>query len=86
MPRLRADGPNQVWGWDITDLPNSVRGLWFYLYLVIGVWSRKAVAWDGAEREDPKFAADLVSRACLRERISRRHRPPLILQPTTATS
>jgi transposase InsO family protein len=46
---------------------------------VIDVWSRKVVAWDVAEREDPAIAADVVSRACLRERISRRRKQPLIL-------
>ncbi|HYP04048.1 MAG TPA: IS3 family transposase [Cyanobium sp.] len=79
VPRLEAKGPNQVWSWDITYLPTSVRGVWLYLYLVIDVWSRKAVAWDVAEREDSQIAADLVSRACLRERISRRRHQPLIL-------
>jgi len=79
VPSLRASGPNQVWSWDITYLPTTVRGIWLYLYLVIDVWSRKVVAWDVAEREDPAIAADLVSRACLRERISRRRQQPLIL-------
>jgi len=78
-PRLRADGPNQLWSWDITYLPTSVRGVWLYLYLVVDVWSRKIVAWDVAEREDAQIAADLVSRACLRERISRPRPQPLIL-------
>jgi putative transposase len=68
-----------VWSWDITYLPTTVRGIWLYLYLVIDVWSRKVVAWDVAEREDPAIAADLVSRACLRERISRGRSLPLIL-------
>jgi hypothetical protein len=39
VPRLRAAGPNQVWIWDITYLPTTVRGVWLYLYLVIDVWS-----------------------------------------------
>jgi transposase InsO family protein len=56
-----------------------VRGVWLYLYLVIDVWSRKIVAWDVAEREDSQIAADLVSRACLRERVSKGRRQPLIL-------
>ena len=77
VPRLRADGPNQVWSWDITYLPTTVRGVWLYLYLVIDIWSRKVVAWDVAEREDSAIAADLVSRACLRERISKGRRQPL---------
>ena len=79
VPRLRAAGANQVWSWDITYLPTTVRGIWLYLYLVIDVWSRKVVAWDVAEREDPAIAADLVSRACLRERISKSRKQPLIL-------
>jgi len=56
-----------------------VRGIWLYLYLVIDVWSRKVVAWDVDEREDPTVAADLVSRACLRELISKGRKQPLIL-------
>ncbi|MCT0215962.1 IS3 family transposase, partial [Synechococcus sp. CS-1330] len=79
VPQLRAAGPNQVWSWDITYLPTNVRGVWLYLYLVIDVWSRKVVVWDVAEREDSAIAADLVSRACLRERISKSRKQPLIL-------
>jgi len=44
VPRLRADGPNQVWSWDISYLPTSVKGIWLYLYLVVDIWSRKVVA------------------------------------------
>jgi transposase InsO family protein len=50
-----------VWSWDITYLPTIVRGVWLYLFLVDDVWSRKVVAWDVAEREDPTIAADLVA-------------------------
>jgi putative transposase len=71
VPRLRADGPNHVWSWDISFLPTTVRGVWLYLYLVVDVWSRKLVAWDVAEVELADFAADLVKRACLRERYRR---------------
>lgn len=53
MPRLRAPGPNQVWSWDITCLPTTVRGVWQYLSLVIDSWSRNDVAWDVADRENP---------------------------------
>ncbi len=79
VPRLEARGPNEVWSWDITYVPTSVRGVWLYLYLVIDVWSRKVVAWDVADREEAQIAADLVSRACLRERISKGRPQPLIL-------
>jgi putative transposase len=79
VPRLEAIGPNEEWSWDITYLPISVRGVWPYLYLLIDVWSRKVVAWNGVEREEAQIAADLVSRACLRERIGRGRPRPLIL-------
>jgi transposase InsO family protein len=46
---------------------------------VVDVWSGKIVAWDVAEREDAQIAAELVSRACLQERISRPRPQPLIL-------
>jgi transposase InsO family protein len=68
VPMLRAVALNHLWSWDITYLPTTVRGIWLYLYLVLDVWSRKVVAWDVAENEDPFIAADLVSRACPRER------------------
>lgn len=87
VPRLRADRPNQVWSWDISFLPTTVRGVWLYLYLVVDVWSRKVVAWDVAEAESAQIAADLVQRACLKERYHRPsgfgsrqcQQPPLIL-------
>ncbi len=59
--------------------PNHRAGIWLYLYLAIDVWGRKVVAWDVDEREDLANAADLVSRACLRERISKTRKQPLIL-------
>jgi putative transposase len=87
VPRLMADRPNAVWSWDITYLPTTVRGVWLYLYLVVDVWSRKVVAWDVAEAESAEIAADLVQRACLKERYRRPRgfsanqcpQPPLIL-------
>ena len=79
VPRRRADGPNQLWSWDITYLPTSVRGVWLYLYLVVDVWSRKIVAWDVQDCEDATLAADLISRACIRERISKQRQRRLIL-------
>jgi hypothetical protein len=58
-------------GPEITYQPTNVRGVWSYLYLVINVWSRILVAWDGVDREDPAVATALVSLACLMERISK---------------
>jgi transposase InsO family protein len=65
--RHRASGPNQIWSWDITYLPSLVRGLFFYLYVVLDVFSRKVVAWEVCEREAGEEAALLIERACWRE-------------------
>jgi putative transposase len=60
----RATGPNQVWSWDITYLPTLVRGCYFYLYLVMDVWSRRIVGWTIADHENASVAANLVRRIC----------------------
>jgi len=57
-----ATGPNQVWSWDITWLPAVVRGRYFYLYLVMDVWSRRIVGWTVEERETSELGAALVTR------------------------
>lgn len=72
-----AYGPNEVWSWDVTYLPSQVRGMFFYLYAVIDLFSRKLVAWEVHAREGGDEAAALMERACWRE-----HRPynrPLVL-------
>ena len=52
-----ANGPNQVWSWDITFLPTAVRGVFLYLYMIVDLDSRKIVAWQVHERET-RFAQD----------------------------
>ena len=61
----RAEGPCQVWSWDITWLPTVVRGRYLYLYFVMDVWSRRIVGWDLCEREATDLAASLIQRTCL---------------------
>jgi len=67
---LLATGPNQVWSWDITYLKSPVRGLFFYLYLMLDVWSRKIVGWEVHETETSEEAAWLMIKACYQEGIS----------------
>ena len=59
-----AAGPNQVWSWDITLLPTTVRGRFFYLYLVMDVWSRRIIGWTVDEYESAATAAALAARLC----------------------
>jgi putative transposase len=59
-----AKGPNQVWAWDITFLPTTVRGRFLKLYVIIDVWSRMIVGAEVHEHEDDALAAKLVERCC----------------------
>jgi len=69
--QLIANGPNQLWSWDITYLPTTVRGRFFYLYMVMDLYSRKAVACQVYECESGDLAADLITDACIREKITK---------------
>lgn len=61
---LVATGPNQVWSWDITYLPSAVRGMFFYLYLVMDVWSRKIVGWEIHDSESMDLSSQMIERIC----------------------
>jgi transposase InsO family protein len=66
-PSHCAQRPCAVWTWDITWLPGPVRGQFFYLYLILDLYSRKIVGWEIHERETAELAAQLVRRAVLAE-------------------
>ncbi|OED45126.1 integrase [Chromatiales bacterium (ex Bugula neritina AB1)] len=68
---LTATGPNQIYSWDITYLPTAVKGVFFYLYLVMDIYSRKIVGWQIHEEEGSALAADLMIDICRREAIGR---------------
>lgn len=71
-------GPNQVWCWDITYLPSGIRGLYFYLYLILDLYSRKIVGWEVQATESGEQAASLLCRTALSEAIQT-WRQPLVL-------
>ena len=64
-----ATGPNQVWCWDITWLPGPAKGVYYHLYLILDLYSRKVVGWEIHEEESSEQAAQLLHRAYLREKI-----------------
>lgn len=64
-----ASAPGQVWCWDVTYLPTRVAGQWFYLYLIVDLYSRKIVGWEVQERESADHAAHLVRRTALSEGV-----------------
>jgi transposase InsO family protein len=65
-----ATGPNQVWTWDITYLPTSIKGIFFYLYMIVDIYSRKIVAWEVHEEQSDEFASLLAKKAYLSENIN----------------
>lgn len=67
----RADGPNQIWSWDITFLKSPIAGQFYRLYLVMDIYSRKIVGWEVHEQESADLAAQLIRKACWAEGIAR---------------
>lgn len=68
-PELLATGPNQVWSWDITKLLGPVKWTYFYLYVIIDIYSRYVVGWMIATKETAALAKTLISETCLRQGI-----------------
>lgn len=66
---LLATAPNQIYTWDITYLPTRVRSLFFYLYLVVDIYSRKIVGWQIYDVEAAGLAADLMIDICHQEGV-----------------
>ncbi len=68
-PELAAHGPNEVWSWDITKLHGPAKWTYFYLYVVLDVFSRKTVGWMLATRESATLAEQLLSATILAENV-----------------
>jgi putative transposase len=60
-PELVATAPNQVWTWDITKLKGPVKWTYFYLYVILDLYSRLAVGWMVAQRESAALAQRLIA-------------------------
>lgn len=70
IPVVRiATRPNQIWSWDITYLRGPARGMFFYLYMVMDIWSRKIVGWAVHEVESADLAANLIREAAATEHV-----------------
>ena len=69
VPRLVARAPKQVWTWDISKIPGPYKRSWFYLYVIIDIYSRFVVGWMMAHRESTELGKRLISDACKREGI-----------------
>ena len=73
-----ASAPGQVWCWDMTYLPAQVMGRWFYLYLILDLYSRKIIGWEVHDLDLADHAAHLVRRTALAEGIAARPAKPVL--------
>lgn len=71
-PVLEATGIHQVLAWDITLVPGPVKGQFYYLYMVMDVWSRRILGVEVHERECAELARDFFDRICRDEGINRK--------------
>jgi putative transposase len=69
-PELVARAPNEVWSWDITKLRGGAKGIWFYLYVVLDIFSRYVVGWMVAASESAELAKHLIEESCGRHAIA----------------
>jgi transposase InsO family protein len=64
-----ATGPAEVWCWDVTFLPAQIQGRWFYLYLILDLYSRKIVGFEVHDTDTAEHAAHLARRTALAEGV-----------------
>jgi transposase InsO family protein len=60
-----------VWSWDITYLKSSIKGLFYYLYLIIDIYSRKIVGWRVERYESQDYSSALIADTALKEGVSK---------------
>jgi putative transposase len=68
-PELLATRPNELWSWDITKLLGPQKWTYFYVYVILDVFSRYVVGWMVAHRESAALAEKLIEETCVRQRI-----------------
>lgn len=71
VPRLEAAAPNQVWTWDITALRGPTKGVKYFLYTIIDIFSRAVVGWGVHDVESAKHARRLIRETCRRHDVDR---------------
>ena len=70
-PELLATAPNQLWSWDITKLLGPAKWTYFYLYVILDVFSRYVTGWMVAMRESAELAKRLIEESCAKQKIQR---------------
>lgn len=68
-PEILAKAPNEVWSWDITKLKGPVKWTYYYLYVILDIYSRYVVGWMVAYRESSALAKKLIAETCAKQAI-----------------
>ncbi len=68
-PELIATGPNEVWSWDITKLLGPKKWVYYYLYVILDIFSRYVVGWLIADSESKELARKLIQQSALKQGI-----------------
>ena len=68
-PELVATGPNQTWSWDVTKLLGPKKWTYFYLYVLLDIFSRYVVGWMVADRENSALAGRLIEETCHKQSV-----------------
>ena len=68
-PELLATQPNQVWSWDITKLKGPIKWTYFYLFVILDIFSRYVVGWMVAQGEGARLAERLIEETCAKQNI-----------------
>lgn len=68
-PELLAERPNELWSWDVSKLKGPAKWSWFYLYVILDVFSRYAVGWTVQERETAQVATALIAQTVEQQQI-----------------
>lgn len=70
-PELLAQTSNEVWSWDITKLKGPAKWTYYYLYVIIDIFSRYVIGWHIAYREESRIARELIYQSLLKQEIGR---------------
>ncbi len=69
-PELLAERPNELWSWDVSKLKGPAKWTWFYLYVILDVFSRYIVGWTVQYRENGQLARALIEQATEQQQIT----------------
>ena len=69
-PELLAERPNELWSWDVSKLKGPAKWTWFYLYVILDVFSRYIVGWTVQYRENAQLAKALIEQAAEQQQIT----------------